>query len=140
VKILLDTNVILDFLLEREVEIKSADEIFKLTFKDKIKACATANSITDIYYIAVKKLGDIKTREALRELFNLLEIISVDGSDCIIAVNLPISDFEDGIIVVCADKADIDYIITNDKDFLSIKSQSSILTPAEFLKLLDLQK
>ena len=135
-KILLDTNIILDVFLSREPNIKSAEKIFELIYQEKAEGYATANSITDIYYVTAKRLGDKPTREALRNLFNLLEIINVDGDDCVRALNFLISDFEDALIVVCADKVDIDYIITNDKEFLRVDSElASVINAEDFLKL-----
>ena len=94
-KILLDTNVVLDYILSREPHVESVGTIFDLICRDEIEAAFTANSVTDIYYIISKRLGDAVAREALRNLFNILVIISVDGSDCISALNLPMPDFED---------------------------------------------
>ena len=135
-KILLDTNIILDIFLSREPNVKSAEKIFKLIYQDKAEGYVTANSIADIYYITVKRLGDKPTREALRNLFNLLEIINIDGGDCMRALNFIIPDFEDALIAVCADKVDIDYIITNDKEFLRVDSElASVINSEDFLRL-----
>ena len=106
-RILLDTNIILDFFLSREPNYKASEKIFELICKEKIQAFTTANSITDIYYISVKKLGEVTTKDAIRNLFNLVSIIDVDGYDCINALDLPFSDFEDALIVVCANKRNI---------------------------------
>jgi len=135
-KILLDTNIILDVFLYREPNIKSVEKIFELIYQNKVTAYTTASSITDIYYITVKRLGDIPTREALRNLFNLIKIITVDGNDCVYALNLPIPDFEDALVSVCANKVDIDYIITNDKRFLSVDTQlAPVIAADNFLEL-----
>ena len=135
-KVLIDTNIILDVLLSREPNIKSAEKIFEMIYNEEIEGFTTASSITDIYYIISKRLGDTPTREALRNLFNLLGIISVDGDDCVDALNMPILDFEDALVIVCADKIDIDYIITNDQGFLSVDSKlASVITAYDFLTL-----
>jgi len=135
-KILIDTNIILDVFLSREPNMKSAEKIFEMVYNEEIEGFVTANSITDIYYITAKRLGDIPTREALRNLFNLLGIISVDSDDCVDALNLPIPDFEDALVIVCADKIDIDYIITNDQGFLSVDSKlANVITANDFLAL-----
>jgi predicted nucleic acid-binding protein len=139
VKLLIDTNVILDVFLLREPNSIVALEIFKLIKSEKVEAFTTASSITDIYYITEKRLGENKARTALRNLINLLGIISVEGEDCVQALDLPLPDFEDALVTVCATKADIDYIITNDSGFLETNSEDiQIVTPKAFLNIRDL--
>ena len=134
--ILLDTNVILDHILSREPYAESVGKIFNMIGREEIEAAVTVNSITDIYFIVSKRLGDTSARKALRDLFNILVIISVDGDDCISALNLSMSDFEDAVVVVCADKDDIDYIVSNDKLFLQVDSAlAQVISPDNFLSL-----
>ena len=129
-KILLDTNVVLDHILSREPHAESARKIFDLICRDEMEAALTANSVTDIYYIISKRLGDAAAREALRHLFNILVIISVDGSDCISALNLPMPDFEDAVVAVCAGRSSIDYVVSNDKLFQQTDSQlANVISP-----------
>lgn len=135
-KVLLDTNVILDVFLSREPNIQASEKIFEMVYNEKIEAYTTASSITDIYYITAKRLGDKPTREALRNLFNLIIIIAVNGGDCAGALDLPVSDFEDALVIVCAGKVNIDYIITNDNGFLNVDAElANIISPVDFLAL-----
>ena len=120
-KIVVDTNVILDFFLSREPHVANARTLFEMIYQDKIDAFTTASSITDIYYIVAKKLGENAARETVRQLLIMLGIIAVDGNDCAKALDLPIPDFEDALITVCADKEDIDYIVSNDRVFLQLE-------------------
>jgi predicted nucleic acid-binding protein len=134
VKILLDTNVVLDHILSREPYNKSAEKIFDMISREKIEAAVTANCITDIYFIVSKRLGDALARVALRNLLNILIVISVDGNDCVSALNLPMSDFEDAVVVVCAKKVDIDFIISNDKIFSQMDSAlAQVVSSDDFL-------
>lgn len=58
----------------------------------------------------------------------------MDGDDCEKALELPMGDFEDALVVVCAEKANLNYIVTNDKGFLSSLDLSvSTISPADFL-------
>lgn len=120
-KIVVDTNVVLDFFLSREPHEANARKLFEMIYQDKIDAFTTASSITDIYYIVAKKLGENAARETVRQLLIMLGIIAVDGNDCAKALDLPIPDFEDALITVCADKEDIDYIVSNDRVFLQLE-------------------
>jgi predicted nucleic acid-binding protein len=125
-KILVDTNVILDFFLSRSPNEKPAEKIFESIYKEEITAFTTASSVTDIYYIVAKRLGNKAAKSVLHDLFNLLGIISVDSDDCHLSLELPLEDFEDALISTCAKKEDVDYIVSNDTDFLK---SNSILIP-----------
>jgi predicted nucleic acid-binding protein len=133
-KVLIDTNVILDFFLTRTPHDIAAKKIFEMTYQEKITAFITASSVTDIYYIVKKRLGDSKARDVLINLLNLLIIIAVDGIDCVSALGLPIIDFEDAVVVACAKKCDIDVIITNDVEFQGIEpTLIRVISPNDFL-------
>ena len=76
-RILIDTNVILDVLLKRSPFYETAIEVLKLSTRDDIQEFVSASAITDIYYIAYKNLRD---KAAVRELLKkLLLIVSVAG-------------------------------------------------------------
>ena len=134
---LIDTNIILDFFLTREPQYEAAKKIFELAYKSEINAYATSSSITDIYYVTAKRIGDSAARDALRNLFNLLAIITVDGEDCFTALDLPIKDYEDALVVACAKKTDMDFIVTNDSAFLDADNHTTrIISSAAFLQML----
>ena len=136
-KVLLDTNIILDYILSREPYATNAGEIFDRICKDEIEAAITANSVTDIYYIVSKRLGDTTAREALWNLFNVLIVVSIDGDDCVSALNLPMIDYEDAVLTVCASKANIDYIVSNDKEFLQADTNiARVVQSDDLLKLI----
>jgi predicted nucleic acid-binding protein len=137
VRVLVDTNVVLDFFLSREPERESVTTLFEQIYKEKVEAFATASGITDIYYIMAKRLGNDKAREAIYHLLSILEIIPVDGYDCGKALDFPITDFEDALAAICAIKAGVGYIISHDKNFLSADiSLTPVITAREFLKVL----
>ena len=129
-KILVDTNVILDSLATREPYNKSADVIFDLIAKNHVKGYLNTSSVTDIYYILRKVLGDTASRNEIRKILYVLQAIEVTKSDCQTALDSPISDFEDALIVVCADKVNLDYIVTRDDELLKLPN---VISPNEFL-------
>jgi len=129
-KILIDTNVILDSLASREPYDKSADDIFDLIAQNRVEGYLNTSSVTDIYYILRKTLGDAASRSEIRKILYILQAIEITKSDCQAALDSPISDFEDALVVVCADKVNLDYIITRDEEFLKLPNAVS---PIEFL-------
>jgi len=117
-KIIIDTNIILDFFLSREPYAADAKQLFEMIYREKIDAFTTASSITDIYYITAKRLGRNFARGVVKQLLDIVGVVAVDGDDCINAINLPMADFEDALVTICAYKKDISFIVSHDKDFL----------------------
>ena len=129
--VLLDTNVVLDTLSSRDGFRDVSDKIFSLLAKEKLVGYITASSITDIYYILRRQLPDKSCRDLLHELFSLVTVLPVFYDDCLAALNSPIIDYEDALVDVCRQNANIDYIITRDQDFLKI---DGTISPTDFLK------
>jgi predicted nucleic acid-binding protein len=131
---MIDTNVILDDILSRAPNAESARKISLLVTDRAINGCLTANCLTDIFYIVSKNRDDATARKVIRNLLLSFSVISVTGEDCQHAIDFPIKDFEDALVVVCAEKAMLSYIITNDKGFLDIANLSvPSISPADFL-------
>ena len=132
--IMIDTNVILDDILNRGSNAETARKISQLVTDNLMKCYITANSLTDIFYVVSKSLNETAARKTIRNLLLSFDVVGVDGEDCRLAIGLPMRDFEDALVVVCAEKADLDYIVTNDKDFLSDTSLSvPSISPINFL-------
>ncbi len=135
--VLIDTNVILDALAKRPPFNENAEIIFHLVAREKVTASITANNVTDIYYLLRKHLqSSEKAKLALLKLFSLFHIIDVTGTDCESALELNISDYEDALVVTCAERSKMDYIVTrNMKDY----SNSPIppTTPENFVAMFE---
>ena len=137
IKVLLDTNVVLDAIANREPFHLDAQKIINSILDNELEGYITANSITDIYYVARKYLNQNDLFTAMRSLFEIFSIIDVLGADCHKALDFPLDDYEDALLAVCGNKAEINCIITRDEEFLD-KSKSilsiSIISPVEFLR------
>ena len=135
-RIVIDTNIIIDYLEEREPFSEHAARILELCEDGSVEGLLTANAITDIYYIVRKIAGREKTSIALRTLCSFLGVAEISRADILGAFDLPIPDFEDALVAQCAKKVKADYIVTrNMPDFA--KSQVLAIEPADFLNLLD---
>lgn len=133
-RVLLDTNVVLDAIARREPFWSDAQKIINLILDNKITGYITANSVVDIHYIARKHLSKKVLRDALRSLFKIFNVLDVFGADCFEALDFPLDDYEDTILMICSDRAQVDYIITRDKEFLRKTKSSAIISPADFIK------
>ena len=134
-KILIDTNIVLDMLLEREPFANDSAKIFELAENEKVEAFLTANSITDIVYILRKNYGKEQIRDAIFELMKFIKIVSITSSDISKAFNYLFTDYEDALQTQCAIKIKADYIVTrNTKDFKSEFAQA--ITPSELIAMI----
>lgn len=131
-----DTNVILDALIEGRPGADEARELMLAVARDEIEGIVTTNSITDIYYIAKKKLGDMKTREALYYILTLFKVADVRKYDCMKALGSPVKDFEDALLSVCAERDDADYIASRDVDFINSSSVIPVKCPGDLLHII----
>jgi predicted nucleic acid-binding protein len=135
--VLFDTNIILSAVLPLRTNHSEAAKIVQLANEDKFSGHITASSVTDIYYIARKQLGDGPARAVIGNLLDVLPVIPVDGDDCKKALSLLIKDFEDALIIACAKRAKIDYVISDDYDLIAdAKGKAPVITSVDFLVLL----
>ena len=132
-KILIDTNVILDVLCDRTDFVESSSKIWKLCEVEKIDGYISALSIPNIVYILRKELTPEKTQQIIEQLFMIFHIADLKSSDIRKAANMKTSDYEDAIQMVCAQRMKVDFIVTrNIKDF--IESKVPAMKPDELLE------
>lgn len=138
-KVLIDTNIILDYLLEREPFVEQADELVELLVENRISACVAAHTITNLFYILKKNMPLDKMRDVLQNLCGEFEIVGVDSAKIVSVLrNCTFQDLEDCLQDECAADFNAEYIITrNTKDFRSSKVKA--VTPEEFLYLFRMQ-
>jgi predicted nucleic acid-binding protein len=134
--ILLDTNVIMDALQERQPFDADAKEILLRAQNGEFVCFFTANAATDIFYLYSKARDLRSARAALSYLLARYSIISVTQEDCVNALSIGIDDFEDALVAVCAKKAEADYIVTRDVKFLNEVSPTPLISPGGLLKIL----
>ena len=131
-KLFFDTNVILDFLGERDPFYLSAARIATLADKRKLRIVASALSYGTISYFLTKYYGHEKTIDKLRKFKVISEICELDELIIEKGLNSDFPDFEDSLQYFSALRTECDIIITrNGKDFK--KSEISVMTPDEFL-------
>ena len=96
--LLIDSNVVLDFILSRQPFAESAEKVLELGLKKNITEYVSASSVTDIFYIANRNL---KNREIVYSLiaavFKSVKIATVNSEQIHYAVNLHWKDFEDAV-------------------------------------------
>lgn len=138
-RILADTNVIIDALTSRKPWNESAEKIFLMAANNTIEMYITASSATDIYYLIRKHLHDADTAKTIMgKLYSLVGILEVTEADCIDALASSIRDYEDAVVEKVAARQGMDYIVTrNIKDFQS--GNTNVIIPDEFVKIMELE-
>lgn len=133
-KIMIDTNIILDVLLEREPFYEYSKAILELCEKRKIHGFISASSATDIFYLVRKALSSTEAAyDALGEILNIVKILTVTNDDVNKAFLQKAKDFEDCLLATCAKSNNCDAIITrNKKDFMTFGI--TLFSPEEFIE------
>ena len=117
-KVLIDTNVILDVLCNRKDFVTDSLKVFKYCEAAQITGYISALSIPNIVYIMRKELDSERIKEILNILTSIFTVIDLRETDLLKAANLNFSDYEDALQSVCASRVRADYIVTrNIKDF-----------------------
>ena len=131
-KVLIDTNIILDVLCKRPAFYEDSAKIFKLCEVKKISGVISAISIPNIMYILRKELDADKTREILDSLMLIFSVADLKADDLKKAADMRFKDYEDAIQSACATRIKANYIVTrNIKDFS--ESKVTAIKPAELL-------
>ena len=132
---MLDTNVVVDFMLQRPGFAENAEKIF-----DKIKlgifvGCISSSAVTDVYFIVENKTNPEYAREMMELLYHSLRIIPVIRETIRDALDSGMEDFEDAVQAVAAQDCGIDIVVTRDKAGFS-NSGLQVYSPDEFLETL----
>jgi hypothetical protein len=99
-----------------------------------LEGFTAAHSITTLFYLLRRESGSAQAREILMDLLRVLEVVAVDQDRIFQALAMDWEDFEDAVQASCAAKAEVDYLLTRDReDFRG--SQVPVLSPAEFMAL-----
>ena len=129
---LLDTNVILDALLDRTPWNIQANAIWQAQLDKQFVAYVTATTLTDIFYISHRYGGLDKAWRLVHAVLNQLPIISVSSHELQLATRLAGNDFEDNLQVACAVSRQLDLIVTRNLEGFS-GANIPILTPQQML-------
>ena len=132
-KVLIDTNIILDVLCKRPDFYEDSAKVFKLCEVKRISGVISALSIPNIMYILRKELDAKKTKEILDNLSLILSIAYLKADDLKKAAAMEFKDFEDALQSACAARIKANYIITrNIRDFTM--SKVAAIKPTELLE------
>ena len=131
-KVLLDTNVILDVLLAREPFWRDSAKLLGKVEGKEIQGVICPTTITTLHYLGKKVLGEKKARALLEDIIGICEIGEISKKSFSSALDSKVSDFEDAVVESVAHLMAVDYIATrNLKDFRRSKVEAQ--EPSFFL-------
>ncbi len=135
-KLLIDTNVILDMVLNRK-DCNISMKLFRKVKEIGASAYITASSVTDIFYIIRKETHDTSLTYVIMEnIFRLVAVLSVTEKDIQDAFGQKWIDFEDCVQYMTGKNSRMDYIITvNRKDYAD--ALLPVMPPAEWIEMAD---
>ena len=132
----LDTNVVLDFLAQREPFLKPANDLFQAADSGTVALYVSSLSFSHALYLLRKTAGSVAARGLLLDLSAVVVIVAVDSANINEALRSGFADFEDAIQYFAArSQPVITHLVTRDpKGFVG--STIPVVSPAEALQLL----
>lgn len=140
-RVLLDTNVIVDVLQRREPWFTDGQKIFYAIANNKIIGCITAKEAADIHFFSKRQFAgqehvDAKARQVMTKLYAIFELIDTLAIDCQNAIALENNDYEYAIMIESALRTGVDCIVTRNTEHFTISS-IPVYTPADFVTVLE---
>lgn len=134
-RLMIDTNIFLDVLAEREPFYANSKAVLELCESKKVYGFLSASSVTDIFYLIRRKLHSVDLAyKAIGYIFDITKVLTVTNEDVLNAYIQKAPDFEDCLLAVCAKSNHCDAIVTrNKKGFLLFGI--TLLTPEELLEM-----
>lgn len=134
-RVLIDTNVLVDYLLTRIPYYEAAKEVVLACTERKAKGVIAAHSITNMFFILRKDYTAEERREILINLCGIFEVEGIDRNKLLAGLqNSDFTDFEDCLQMECAKSYGAEYIVTrNLSDYKT--SEVKAISPKDFLSL-----
>jgi predicted nucleic acid-binding protein len=134
VKALFDTNIVLDVALDRPQLAAASRAALTWGFEHAGRACLAWHSVATLAYFLGRHSRPASVRPLVGELAVRLDIAGGSDRELLRAIELPMTDFEDAMIVALAESAGATHIVTrNTADFR--KSPVKAVTPEDFVRL-----
>ena len=131
-RLLIDANVILDVLQQREPHYKDSSLVWKICETGQADGYISVLTIANLVYVMRKELDPEQVKDVIQKLKLIFQLADFSVTDLGKASEMKWSDFEDAIQSATAERIQADYIITrNVKDFT--KSKVAAFTPSELI-------
>ena len=133
--VLVDSNVVLDILLQNEGLYIGSTAVFAYAEQNLIDGYISASAVTDIFYITKKRHGKEIALKSIKKILQVIKPATVTGDNIFKALDLDWNDFEDAVQYVVGESLTLDRIITrNISDFS--KGKIPAVTPEQFIDII----
>jgi predicted nucleic acid-binding protein len=133
-RVLMDPDVILDIALAREPFVEHSSMVLAIFEQKRCAGVVSSNILTNVYYVLRKLSSNSQARDFIRDLLQIVEVVSVNHNTVLEALDSEFTDFEDGIQHFAALEARCDCIVTrNSADY--VKAAIPVYSPLEFIAL-----
>ena len=129
---LVDVNVILDVLADREPWAEHSARVLELVESGRAEGVVAAHTVTTLHYLVARHGGRELATTSVRKLLRVFGVVPVDEDRLLHALDLDLGDFEDAVQAACAEKIRADVLVTrNADDFAGVGVE--VLSPVELL-------
>ena len=129
-RLLVDVNVVLDVLLDRQPHAEASSDLWRLVEEGSIEGLLSAHAVTTVHYLNAQSVGPRVSRETTEAILSVFDVAAVDAAVLSAAVALGWPDFEDAVTAAAARRARCDAIVTrNPRDFKRFPVR--VMAPAE---------
>ncbi|MDR0704537.1 MAG: PIN domain-containing protein [Planctomycetaceae bacterium] len=136
IRVLIDTNVFLDYALKQSNSVELTVQIFQKIFDKKFEGCVSSSVITDVYYVIKKRTNKENARKFVETAYQMLTILPVNRKTIRDALESSMGDFEDAVQAFAARAMNVGIVVTRDKTGFA-DSGMTVFTPQEFLTYLE---
>lgn len=134
-RILIDTNIVLDVVLARNPWVAEASELLDRTARREVDGFVAAHSVTTVFYVVERERDRRTALTAVGDLLSIVEVTELGSADFQRALTFGLKDFEDAVQVAASLRIGADFLVTrNAKDFRG--SPVVVKAPGEILALL----
>ena len=130
--LLLDTNVIIDYLGRKAPFFENAEKIIAAGYFGDVQLWAPAQSFKDAFYVLAHYADPARIQDAILKLLEIVNPVDLAAGDIVAAARLKWEDFEDCLVSVCAGKAGADFLVTRDSKGFE-RSTVAPISPADWL-------
>jgi len=134
-RVFVDTDVIIDLLIDRQPHSIPASQVFDLAERDEIELCTSILSFNNVHYIVRKVVGEAKTREIIKDILEIIDVLGAKREDLVEALNSEFKDFEDALqhSVAHSDSRVKAIVTRNVKDYKA--STLPVFNPQSFINI-----
>lgn len=132
VTVLLDTNVLLDVILDRAPWASHAAMLLDIVAKRQARGYVAGHAVTTVYYLVEREKGRAVATTAVSDLLEIVDVVPLDGADFQRALALGLKDYEDAVQAAACLKVGATFLVTrNERDFkgapVTTRSASEVL-------------